>query len=111
MWTTTNYSDVLTIGSDGRFCKKQDFGHIWTTYSGVCEKGERGLVTFHINKITHRSLDGSEKSEDASFSFLCRCEVDAQGFLIVNEYLEFREFQEFDENMNDVHWRSYKRRQ
>ena len=111
-YTSTRYSDVLTIEADGRFTKKQDFGFSWTSYNGTMETDERGLARFHVTQIQRGTSVGEavETETDADFIFLCRCEVDSFGYLIVNEYLFGRETQEFNVDMNDVYWRSYRRR-
>ena len=109
-WTSTRYSDILTINSDGQFTKKQDFGITCDTYSGNVHTDESGLTTFHVTQVHRGSQFGSESTLNADYRFLCRCTVDSFGYLIVNEYLEWREHQEFDENTANVHWRSYRRR-
>jgi len=109
-WTSTQYSDVLAIESDGRFSKKQDFGFSWTSYNGTMETDHRGLVRFHVTQIVRGTPFGEPAETATDFIFLCRCDVDSFGYLIVNEYLLGRETQEFDEDMNAVYWRSYRRR-
>ena len=108
-WTSTRYSDTLSITSDGKFSKTQDFGLTSETYSGNFHTDETGLTTFHVAEFVRDSKLGSSEKLDTDFRFLCRCTVDDFGYLVVNEYLEFREHQEFDERTANVIWRSYSR--
>ena len=109
-WTSIRYTDTLSITPDGLFTKKQDYGLTSETYSGDFSTDQTGLTMFHVTTITVGSEFGSDKTSDADFSFLCRCAVDKFGYLVVNEYLAFREHQDFDERTANVQWRSYNRR-
>ena len=108
-WTSTRYSDFLSISADGSFTKTQDYGISRETYSGTMHTDQTGLTTFHVTSVTAASEFGTDQKSDVDFRFLCRCAVDKFGYLVVNEYLAFREHQDFDQRTANVQWRSYSR--
>jgi hypothetical protein len=110
-WTSVQFEDTLTIDSDGSFIKQQKHGlGSHETYEGNWHTDQSGMTTFHVTKVSRGSVFEDEKIVKVDYRFLCRCTVDSFGFLVTNEHLALREYQEFNEETTNVRWRSYRRR-
>ena len=108
--TTVKYKEVLTIKRDGTFTKKEDFVVSWVSYNGTHETDENGVTTFHVTEVLRGAFSGEPERDDVSFIYRCRCNVDSFGTLLVNEDMAWRMVQEYAEGMNDVRWKSYRRK-